>query len=376
MSLISRYLLKNLLYSSGFASLILVGIVWMTQSLKLMDFWMNRGISFQIFLKFIFLALPDLVVLTLPIGMLLGITFVFSRLLNDHELVTMRSLGLSDISIARPVLALATGVFLTLNVLSLYVSPQSFKSFRSLESELRSTIRASMIIPGDFNTFKGITVFARSRDRSGRLKGIMIHRAQKDKKTFTVLAREGTILEDEKGALISLKDGYRQEVDLENKQPVLVSFERYVVRISGETPEAVQKLMKPYEMSLHELFFLMNQNSPYDTMKLQSEVHQRLIMPFISFIFALIAVLFFLKQTLDRRQRSKTVLKIFGTCFLAEVAIWGLLQLGSKNALYIFCAYIIVLGLIVISAYLLWRQKGDKVPSPGFLRHSKKPGVY
>lgn len=366
MTLLNRYLFTKICMACGIVSISLIFVVWLTQSLRLIDFWLNRGVPFETFLKLVLFVLPDLVVIVLPIALLIGLIFVFSRLLNDQELIVMRASGFSDRQLAKPALWVALGVFSILYCVNLYILPASFKEFRSLETQLRSTIRASMIVPGEFNNFRGITVFVRERSAQGELKGILIHDARDIQRPFTLMAQRGQVLESPEGAVLVLKKGIRQETENEKNRQSLMQFDEYMVRISGESIKTQDRILKPYEMSLSQLFFPTAKETGYNPLKLQAEAHQRLLMPFLSFVFTIIVTLIFLRGDFNRRGRSKRILHIMGSCFLIEMGTMIFIHIGEKHIIGILGAYVTVLSSLIIGAFSLWHG----APPKGLLKDS------
>lgn len=351
MKLINRYLFKNIFAACFLVGLGLIITVWLTQSLKLIDFWMNRGVPFETFLKLILFVLPDLIVIIMPIALLIGLTFVLTRLMNEQELIVLRATGFSDMNLAKPIFLMALGVFVVLYVINLYILPQAFRQFRHLEQHLKSTIRASMVVPGEFNTFKNITIFVRKRSSQGHLQGIFIFDGRDADKPFTLLAKEGQVLESPEGAVVVLKNGTRQEIDALNQQPFIVSFDQYTLRIIHESGQP--RLMKPYEMSLYQLLHWGKEETGYDSLKLQAEAHQRLLMPFLCFVFSFIVLLFFLRGDYNRRNRTERVIQIMGTCLTLEIIVLAFLHMGGKHMLGILGAYVTVLSSLIMCLYKL-----------------------
>lgn len=335
----------------------LIMAVWLTQSLKMVDFWMNRGVPFETFLKLVLFVLPDLIVIVLPIALLIGLTFVFSKLTNDKEIIALKAAGVSDQDFARPALLMASLVFMLLYAINLYILPQAFREFRQLEKQLLSTIRASMLVPGEFNTFKDITLFVRQRTRDGQLKGILIYDGRKSEKPFTLMAEAGQVLESPQGAIVILSKGTRQEISPTTSQPSLVNFEQYTLSMSTHGDKDQPRILKPYEMSLKELLLLGEKETGYQPLKLQAEAHQRLLMPFLSFIFSIIVVLFFLRGDYNRRGRSGRVGKIMGISLLLEITVLIFLHLGSKHIIGILGAYATVFSSLILGISHLWSSR-------------------
>src|SRR5712672_4145932 len=109
---LNRYILRQCFGVMLFVTAALSAAIWLAQSLRLVDLIVNRGLSVDIFLYLALLILPRFLDIVLPIGAFIAVLFTFNRLTSESELVAMRSVGLSHLALARPVLILAGIAFL------------------------------------------------------------------------------------------------------------------------------------------------------------------------------------------------------------------------------------------------------------------------
>src|SRR5215468_4789896 len=109
---LDRYILRQCLGVMLFVTAALSAAIWLAQSLRLIDLIVNRGLSIDIFLYLALLILPRFLDIVLPIGAFIAVLFTFNRLTSESELVAMRSVGLSHLALARPVLILSGIAFL------------------------------------------------------------------------------------------------------------------------------------------------------------------------------------------------------------------------------------------------------------------------
>src|SRR5271163_1725190 len=118
MTTLTRYILRQCFGVMIFVTAALSAAVWLAQSLRLIDLIVNRGLSVDVFLYLAMLILPRFLDIVLPIGVFIAVLFTFDRLTTESELVVMRSVGLSHLALAKPVLVLAGIAFLMLMSLS------------------------------------------------------------------------------------------------------------------------------------------------------------------------------------------------------------------------------------------------------------------
>src|SRR6516165_3203375 len=114
MTSLERYILRQCFGVMIFVTAALSAAIWLAQSLRLIDLIVNRGLAVEVFLYLAALILPRFLDIVLPIGIFIAVLFTFNRLTAESELVVMRSAGLSNLALARPVLVLAAIAFFVL----------------------------------------------------------------------------------------------------------------------------------------------------------------------------------------------------------------------------------------------------------------------
>ena len=90
----TSYILLQLVLTTITIAAVLVSVIWLTQSLRFLDFIINRGLSVLAFLEITLLLMPSILPVTLPVAVLCAVIYTFNRLTIDRELVVMRSAGL------------------------------------------------------------------------------------------------------------------------------------------------------------------------------------------------------------------------------------------------------------------------------------------
>src|SRR5262249_22192290 len=74
---------------------------------------LQHGTPLDLVLEVLLLALPKILVLSLPMAILLGVLIGMGRLSSDSEIVALRAAGMSYVRMSRPILALGVLGFLT-----------------------------------------------------------------------------------------------------------------------------------------------------------------------------------------------------------------------------------------------------------------------
>ena len=106
MTRIQRYVFRELLGPTLVGLLAYGLIILMNLSMSAAEMMIRRDLPAPLVLQFMALALPRIVVLTLPMAVLLGVLVGIGRLAADHELSALRALGFNDRRLIRAALAL------------------------------------------------------------------------------------------------------------------------------------------------------------------------------------------------------------------------------------------------------------------------------
>ncbi|MGH6685020.1 MAG: LptF/LptG family permease, partial [Pseudolabrys sp.] len=118
---LSTYVLGQMIGPTILFAFLLTAVIWLTQSLRLLDLVINRGQSAPTFLYLTILIIPSLLVIILPIAFFAGTLFSLNKLNSDSELVVMSAAGFSRAQIALPVLLAAAIVMALTYLCGLYL---------------------------------------------------------------------------------------------------------------------------------------------------------------------------------------------------------------------------------------------------------------
>ena len=95
----NRYVLGRLTQAFGFFSLILMLAYWINRSLGIFSSLIRDGQSTIVFFELIFLFLPQVVAIILPIAALAATIFIINRMSSESELVILDAAGLSPLAL-------------------------------------------------------------------------------------------------------------------------------------------------------------------------------------------------------------------------------------------------------------------------------------
>ncbi len=349
------YILRQLSFTTVLITMVLTGAIWLTQSLRFVNIVINKGLPISTFIELIMFLLPDLICVVLPGALLVATLYTYNRITADNELVVMRSIGMSNWQIAKPVIILATVLTVLLYSVTLYILPHAYRNFKDLEYGIRNTLSAAMLQEGEFNSFKGVTIYIKSRQGPRNISGIILHDARNPKKPFTTTAEHGSLLETDTGLRIILANGIRHEAHHKSRQPSMLYFDQHIIDLDNPSITKVRRYRKPNERFLGELLSPEGNISKIQRAKFVSEGHQRLLTPLNALAFALIGIVIMLQGDFNRRGRSKRMVLAVALCCSLQVITLGLINLSEKVFLAIPTTYIVVLTTIGLGLGLLFR---------------------
>ncbi|MBI3419376.1 MAG: LPS export ABC transporter permease LptF [Proteobacteria bacterium] len=366
MNRIGRYLFSQFLGAVLFACLAITLVVWFSQAIRMLSLVINNGGSVWGFLELMILLLPTFLPLLLPLALAVGVLFVYHRLITESELVVLRAAGLSPLVLAKPALLLAGIMMVAGYLLTVFIAPVANHEFTRLKYEIRNDLSVLLVHTGRFNDVsKGLTFYARDRGPQGELRGILMHDARKKDHPSTIMADSGELVHAEQGPRIIVKHGIRQEMDRNTGQLSQLGFESYMVDLSTLDDNFSQRWLPPRERSTFDLLSKSaNRTDATNRGKLFSEFHMRMVLPFLSITFALVACVSVLTGGFDRRGITQRLVLAGITVVVIEAGMLAIFNMMVRDPWLVMVLYIMALAPV---PFLYGRLAGDhalKRPRP------------
>ncbi len=368
----TRYVFRQLTVAMILVTAGLTCIIWLSQSLRLIELIVNRGLSGGTFVYLTMLLLPNFLVLVLPIALFTVVVFTYSKLIGDRELMVMRAAGLSQFALAKPALILAALIVAAGYLLNLYVVPQSYAKFRALQWDIRYNYTHVLLREGAFNTVAdGITIYVRQRTSDGKLLGILVHDQRDKNQPYTVMAAKGAMVETGEGARVVMFNGNRQAVDKETNKLSILYFDRYVFDLATTQAAAEGHHREPRERGLDELFNIAMADpdlAPKEHGKFIVEGHKRLVAPLATLAYTLIGLACLISGGFSRRTQTRQVSLAIAIMVALQATALGLENLAAKDLsavplMYAHAIVPIVLGYFFM-VRLQWRRQHAAQPKP------------
>jgi lipopolysaccharide export system permease protein len=367
LTVIDRYIFKQILIATVFVTLVLAALVFLMQSLRFIDLVINSGASgIYIWLQ-TFLYLPGFFEIILPIGTVAAVLFIYNRLTMDSELIVLRGLGFSPARLARPALLLSGILAVILFIMMGWVSPISKSKAITIRQDIKAQMSSLIFREGIFNEAGSrLMVYIRDRDSDGRLNGLIIHDSRDaTKPASTVIARSGVLVSTENGQQVLVYDGSRQEVDSKTGIMRRLDFDQYTIDLPEAEKSKDKRWVEPDERTTGALISSMNDKDAEtlsNRRELRVELQKRFLIPFLIPGFALIGLSFLLIGNHERRGQSKRILMAVAMIILLQIFFLTSYNMAKQSpagfplmlttillpflyATFIFCKYRIFLKL-------------------------------
>jgi lipopolysaccharide export system permease protein len=369
------YVLRQILAPFLLFALLLTLVVWMTQSLRLLDLVINRGQSALIFAYLTMLMLPSLLVVIIPIAFFGAALFALNKLNSDSELVVMWAAGISRVQMAAPVLFAAAVAMALTYLCSLYLMPLGQRVMKDKVFDIRADIGAAILREGAFTTpSEGLTVFIRELSPNGEIKGILVHDNREAARPVTYLAETGVLAQTQEGARLIMLNGNIERSEQNGARLSLLKFDRYVFDLDQYASPQRSTDRETSERFLGELFDppFTGPNQEVRRGVYLAEAHNRLSGPLYCLTFALIALAATAKAHM---MRSSYALRLSGAALMgASLRLLGYAAQGTaaRKPEYMVVLYLLPLAGAFIGAAIL----ADVPLVPAVLRRAllRQPG--
>ena len=359
MKLVDKYILRQAVV--GFLTILicLTILIWLTQSLRMIDMIVTKGVSVYIFLKMTFLVLPNFLQILSPLALFAVVLFVFMRMQSDKELMVLRAVGMSPAQLVRPLAAFTLLLVVIGYFLSLVVVPKSYAELREMRWKIANNLSHVLLQEGQFNSLgHGKTLYIRERLADGKVKGILAYETKGTKKTI-LMADEGTLFQTADGIGVTLGQGARQEYDTETKGFSVLKFDKNTISFGDKASKDTRKT-DVRELPLSTLLSTTKKDLPdrITYRKYKVEAVKRLTQPLYNVVFLLLAAVGVLMGYYDRRGQSKQIqLTVFAGLLIQSAAL-AFENIAAKNlwGLILVCANIFI-PFMVLYFWLFYDKK-------------------
>lgn len=312
MYILIRYAIGLLLSNFAVITIVLSGVVWLSQSMRILDLIVTKGISFIDFFKIAALMLPSLLFFLLPITYLLATIYLIYKIRQDRELIILKSIGIDDKSIVMPVFITGCCIALFNLVNAAYIMPTSHSKFKYMNDYFQNEYSTLLLQEKTFNTQGKLTVYLDSKNPDGSLNEVFISDAREAGKSRIISAARGIVRSTKTGPVFELFHGVQHESSDGHKVSIL-SFDKYVFNLKRITADYTNRARSPVELTMLEIIKKMPSN-PNDRKTYYSVLHQRITWPLLALSLPLLASVILVKAGYKRKYPIKNYVNCLLLC--------------------------------------------------------------
>lgn len=326
---VGRYVIAQILGPFGLFSLIFLGVVWLTQSLRVIDAVVNNGQSALVFAEFTMLLLPTVMSMILPVSAFAATLYGLNRMFVDSEIVVLMAAGMSRLRLARPVICFGAMVMIAMAAVTLYLMPTASRELRDRMSAMQTDIANALIQEGSFiHPADQVTVYIRATGADGQMAGLFVQDDRDPSVRVTYTARRAALVRTDSGPRLVMFDGAAQRVEPGTKTLTTLSFDKLTYDLSSLIEADAARRRKPSEYFAHQLI------APSEEMldgrgpgKFVAEGHEQISAPLYAVTLPLIALAALIAPGFRRRGYGKRL-----AVGIALAALCRLLGVAAKSA--------------------------------------------
>lgn len=361
MNRLDRYLLIAQLGPFGFFALALTGIIWLAQTLPLMEIIIDNGHSGFIFLEFATLILPNVLIVVLPIAVFASTLFTVNKLFAESEMVVALSAGLSPTRIIRATVAVGVMVMLAMIVLLVILQPRSTTRLADRIAEVRQDFVGSLLREKQFiHPTTGITIYIKESSKAGEINGLFLNDRRDTNNPVTYSAKQALLLQDEEELRLIMNQGVMQRYSTVEKNLNIIEFDQFTFDLSGVLGVPKNRNMTPLEHFISELLNpekIIANGGTYSAAAYIAEAHQKLALPLLGlalpiFAFSMLMTASYKRTGLGLRIAMTGGLGVFVVGLTLMVKTWVI----ANPSLYLF-SYAPPLLCLLIAVMVLTKNR-------------------
>jgi lipopolysaccharide export system permease protein len=362
MSLIERYLFRQLLGPTILATLALGGVGLLSQTLGALDIIVNQGQSALVLIKITLLGMPQLMVMILPIAIFVAGLVALNRLHTEQEIVVCFASGMSRWRVIAPSIYLAVFATLITLFINLWIEPLSERALRDELFRVRTDLAASLVRVGQFNQpAHGLTVYAQSSDQSGGLHNLFILQEKPDGGDTTFLADRGKVTTRKGLPVLIMWDGSNQEFSPTGVLNYL-KFSEYIFDLKNflSTDDLIN--YKISDRYMHELLFpdLQQDWERRNRVKMLAEANNRLSTPLYNISFMAMALAAVIGGPFSRLGYGRRILLVGAAAGVVRILGFGAQAACESNVAFNLIQYALPIGAAIWAFHQLFRQPVER----------------
>ncbi len=341
-------------------------IVWIIQAVNFLDLVSDDGHSLKVYFYYVSLNLPKIFSKTIIFVFFISVFYVINKYNNSNELIVFWNNGIKKIKFINFILQFSALFLILQLVLNLFIVPKSQNLGRLYIKDSNIDFLPKLISEKKFiNVVKNLNIFVEEYKKDGKLKKIYINEKIDSEKSKIIVSESGRIIKKNDKYTLRLFNGGITNINKGNSYTLNFSETDYDLSEFSTITTTHQKVQELDTMKMFDCvkkIYLRNELTKVKTIydpnnktchtrtikSLTEELYKRFILPFYTFIVALIAA------SLVIEPKSKYFLKFHKlNIFLIGVFVIIISQLSLKFFLDFgnISHFILLLPIILVIIY-------------------------
>ncbi len=339
--ILDRYIFVELVTPFFLSMAVLTLVLFIQKIFRIAELVVSKGATLMATIKLFLYIMPNFLVITIPMSVLVASLTAFTRLSSDSEITALKSSRVSLYRMLRPVAFFAFLAFLAAALTSLVVLPGAN---HALKEHLFNMVKSRAMVgvdPGVFtSTFDGMVIYVDKMKSLDTMQGIFISDERSSQDPFVITAKRGKLIVDQQSfnVTLAMEEGSIHTVPRDEQSYTLSSFTagRLYLDINHALLPNASHDREFKEMSTPELLrvrrYLRSTGEP--TLDAESEVHTRFAMPFACLIIGLIGAPLGIRRGRTGKSAGVAVaLMVFLVYYIILAAGKSLAEAGKLSAM-------------------------------------------
>jgi lipopolysaccharide export system permease protein len=339
--ILDRYLFRELVAPFLLSMAVLTLVLFIQKMFRIAELVVSKGATIMATIKLFVYIMPNFLVITIPMSVLVASLTAFTRLSSDSEITALKSSCVSLYRMLRPVAFFTFLAFLAAAFTSLVVLPGAN---RALKEHVFNMVKSRAMVGVDAgvftSTFDGMVIYVDKMKSIDTMQGIFISDERSSRDPFVITAKRGKLIVDQQSLNVTLamEDGSIHTVPRDERSYTLSSFTAgrlYLDINHALLPNASQgrefKDMNTPEL-LRAIRHLRSTGAP--TLDAEEEIHTRFAMPFACLIIGLIGAPLGIRRSRTGKSAGIAVaLTVFFVYYIILGAGRNLAEAGKLSAM-------------------------------------------
>ena len=332
MRILTRYILREVLSHALLGGVLFTFVLFMRDLGTILELWVRDSASLADIGRIFAYTLPNALIVTIPMAVLVGILLGLSRLAADSEITAMRAAGMGAFDFVR-IVSLVSAAALCLGLFnSLYLVPRSSAALLNLEDQLKNAQVSFEVQPRVFDEGrKHLVLYVQDvRPGSGAAlwRHVFIADVTDPVAPKITTADQALVTSNGPGNLhMLLKDGGEHLLSSTNPNQYDIStFSTNDVPLQNSAQEDThvsRSDTKILALSLHELLRHTHDDNPRAGLPYRIELNKRFSFPFACLVLMLVGVPLGLSSKRGGKSTGfvTTIILVFIYYFLSSLGV-------------------------------------------------------